>query len=484
MPKSRPNSVASDDHSTRAWRVAKSNEGLQNTASQSGTVQGDGAWTNPSTTLGDEASQEANGKGRDTLLSVTGSGHLTQVGFRPSPGSNSSAAFSFPDSSSDLLSKVTRPIEAPQPVSPDGETALDSRSEDASCSGLSSPPRRTGFAMDAAGAKQSRLAAGTDALQPSSELTDVPLPQVRHANSKAVGCSEGADRTWRRTDENVRLTNVPLHFPSGQAGKAASNSSSQLPSSNSEHGRRFDGEADKQEKPDRATLHTNKLRDSSEAGASLDSKPQESASTELLGSIEGRAPTVSSRFAPSFETSGHTQDAGRPQSAPTSQDSSSHVSNSSQSLAESIPESGLQDVTVPVGIIGNGRLIERLRESEVSLNVRSVDFGNVSIHTAMNREHLFAQISLERQDLGKALASEVEALQSKLSQEHGIRATIAVQHQSSSFGEDPGQPQNGSSHSQSQPQQYAERPEVLSEQPGTAPALLAATADGRLDIRI
>lgn len=128
--------------------------------------------------------------------------------------------------------------------------------------------------------------------------------------------------------------------------------------------------------------------------------------------------------------------------------------------------------------INSARLAERLKQSEINLNLRTLDFGNVSIHTAVNHDRLSAQISLERNDLGKAIASEVPSLESKLKQEHGIQATIEVQQQGHSY------PGNGG---QSQPQ--TARPQTVipsrfeADVPETMINLPTAVADGRLDIR-
>ena len=133
---------------------------------------------------------------------------------------------------------------------------------------------------------------------------------------------------------------------------------------------------------------------------------------------------------------------------------------------------------VPV-TVNSARLVERIRDSEMNLNMRSADLGDVAIHTAMSHEHLSAQISLEHADLGKAIAGEVQALQSKLSQEHGIQASIDVQQQGQSFSGNGGQPQQ---------QAWRQQPVAMhidgQEHNQTDAILPVIVSEGRLDIRV
>jgi hypothetical protein len=129
--------------------------------------------------------------------------------------------------------------------------------------------------------------------------------------------------------------------------------------------------------------------------------------------------------------------------------------------------------------VNTARLVERLKESEINLSLRSADFGDIAIHTAIGHERLSAQISLERDALSKVIAGEIPALQSKLSQEHGIHATIEVQQQGQSFSGQGGQPQSQPGRPQPQFQLGLQR-----EEHETTATLSANNADGRLDIRV
>lgn len=131
-------------------------------------------------------------------------------------------------------------------------------------------------------------------------------------------------------------------------------------------------------------------------------------------------------------------------------------------------------------VVNTARLVERLHDSEISLSLRTSDFGNIAVHTAMNHEHLTAQIAVDRNELGRFLASEAPALESRLNQEHGIRATIEVQQQGSSFSGDGGQ-------SQPQPQSQRSLSTFAGERATPIPDIVVTppimAVEGRLDIR-
>ena len=242
---------------------------------------------------------------------------------------------------------------------------------------------------------------------------------------------------------------------------------------------RIGGRTSGEEEPGHTNVRANTLRGRSEAEPrSWDATPA-NAGAEVLQAVEGKMQAASAHIGPTFETSAHTEAAGRQQSARDNEGPNGPPS-SSQTSGDGGLEDGAPNPALPPGVISNARLIEHVKESEISLSVRSVDFGNVSIRTAMSHEHLWAQISPEHNDLGKALASEAEVLQSKLSQEHGIRTTIEVQQQTPSFAGNSGHSQN-----------YAPRSEqplsssvLRGEQQTTQVVAVAVVADGRLDIRV
>ena len=153
--------------------------------------------------------------------------------------------------------------------------------------------------------------------------------------------------------------------------------------------------------------------------------------------------------------------------------------NATTTAGRAATESQLPDGPVLPVAVNTGRLLQRIQESEINLNVRSADFGNVAIHTAMSHERVSAQISLEHIDLGKAIASEVQALQSKLSQEHGrTTPSSRCSNRASRFLE------TGDSNNKRGGSSPPMDPVLRQEPTQTAMVPPAVLNEGRLDIRV
>jgi len=81
-------------------------------------------------------------------------------------------------------------------------------------------------------------------------------------------------------------------------------------------------------------------------------------------------------------------------------------------------------------LLHSARLVERVGQSELRVGIQAGEFGNVDIRTSMVRNQFTAQISVERGELGKVLASELPNLQNKLSEQRLPGANIILQNQS------------------------------------------------------
>ena len=69
------------------------------------------------------------------------------------------------------------------------------------------------------------------------------------------------------------------------------------------------------------------------------------------------------------------------------------------------------------------------------MKVTSPDFGRVTVHTAYGRETIATQITLENIQLGSALAAHVPAMEQKLGQDHGLRASVTIDTQTQAGAE-------------------------------------------------
>ncbi|HLW87074.1 MAG TPA: hypothetical protein VKR57_01200 [Terriglobales bacterium] len=72
------------------------------------------------------------------------------------------------------------------------------------------------------------------------------------------------------------------------------------------------------------------------------------------------------------------------------------------------------------------RLAAGVAQSELHVGLRAGEFGNVDIRTSLVRNQLTAEISVERGELGRALAAELPGLQHRLTEHQLPAATVTV----------------------------------------------------------
>ncbi len=73
------------------------------------------------------------------------------------------------------------------------------------------------------------------------------------------------------------------------------------------------------------------------------------------------------------------------------------------------------------------KLVASMERSELRVGLRAGEFGNVDIRTSLARNQFTAEISVERGELGRALAAELPSLHHRLSEQHLSAANITVQ---------------------------------------------------------
>ena len=91
--------------------------------------------------------------------------------------------------------------------------------------------------------------------------------------------------------------------------------------------------------------------------------------------------------------------------------------------------------------INAAKLIQTMGQTEMSVGMRSSEFGNISIRTSVSQQQMLAQISLDHGDLSQAMASHVSSVQTKLENESGLHTLIEVNHQGASSSGDSGNSQ-------------------------------------------
>lgn len=83
--------------------------------------------------------------------------------------------------------------------------------------------------------------------------------------------------------------------------------------------------------------------------------------------------------------------------------------------------------------INTSRVIQTMGESEMRVGLRSTEFGDISIRTSVSQQQMLAQISVDHNDLGKAISEHLPAVQAKLGDNFGLRASIEVSQTGMSF---------------------------------------------------
>ncbi len=140
--------------------------------------------------------------------------------------------------------------------------------------------------------------------------------------------------------------------------------------------------------------------------------------------------------------------------------------------------------------ITTARLLQSLSRSEMQVKVSSEDFGRVTIHTAYGREAIAAQITLENTQLGSALgsalAAHMPAVEQKLGQDHGLRASVTIDTQPQAGGEQGRQRQSDAPPARrfSNAVSAVRDGTVSSMATAATKPLLSSSSTARLDIRI
>jgi hypothetical protein len=127
------------------------------------------------------------------------------------------------------------------------------------------------------------------------------------------------------------------------------------------------------------------------------------------------------------------------------------------------------------------KLVAGIERSELRMGLRTGEFGNVDIRTSLVRNQFTAEISVERGELGRALAAELPSLQHRLSEQHLPAASITVQDHTSGGSSDF---QQGSRPSQSTPPVSVSGNRAQQDSPLPILAVEATEATARLDIHM
>lgn len=91
--------------------------------------------------------------------------------------------------------------------------------------------------------------------------------------------------------------------------------------------------------------------------------------------------------------------------------------------------------------VNAAKLIQTLSETQMHVGMRSAEFGDISIRTAISQQQMVAQITVDHGDLGRAIAQHLPAAQTKLGDDLGLRAAIEVTQTGTGFSNERGNAQ-------------------------------------------
>ncbi len=135
-------------------------------------------------------------------------------------------------------------------------------------------------------------------------------------------------------------------------------------------------------------------------------------------------------------------------------------------MRDSIP-SEKSDILVAMPSINAAKMIQTMSESEMRVGMYSNEFGTISIRTSVSQQQMFAQISLDHSDLSHVLTSQLSALQAKIGDEHGLRASIEVNNHGTSSDSGFGQASQNGRNSGSNSSRNSKSDVVIQSDPAT-----------------
>jgi hypothetical protein len=177
----------------------------------------------------------------------------------------------------------------------------------------------------------------------------------------------------------------------------------------------------------------------------------------------------------------------------------SHQSATAQPLTSGAPDSAhagrAQDLPAsahlaagegtPASGINSAKLIQTMGETEMHVGMHSVEFGDISIRTSLSQQQMVTHISLDHTDLSQAISSHLSAVQAKLGEEYGLRASIEVNSQGALFSGGQGNSQQGDQQSPGRSSGGAGMgPAELSESVSSVVALPRVESGHGLDITV
>jgi hypothetical protein len=301
----------------------------------------------------------------------------------------------------------------------DGEVTVANLIADSSANGRQEMAAQSGFESGVGLLSLSDLTGTdeTDPLQGAFELQSIGVAE----NSNATGGIASPAIAEAEPSANAGAASLKDGKLKDLIGKTRLKAGSGVPFSSDTSSKDSDiSETKDNARRDATNAHVAQIVEQSSqhlAGNSLASsgggQTGEQTATQNMSFVAATANTVSSTTAEPVNRNIDTTAAGQPAEYP-------------------VPdEIGTSGFTTTNGL-NTARLIQSMSETEMRVGLHSHDFGDISIRTSVSQQRMQAQISVDHDELGKAISSQLPTVQSKLSEDFGLRATIEV-NQSTAF---------------------------------------------------
>jgi hypothetical protein len=133
--------------------------------------------------------------------------------------------------------------------------------------------------------------------------------------------------------------------------------------------------------------------------------------------------------------------------------------------------------------ISTAQVIQNMSESVMRVGMHSSEFGDISIRTSVSQQEMQAQISVDHNELGSALAAHIPSVQAKLGSDYGLHANIQVNQGGATFSDARDGASQQQRNSAAHRVEVTEVPTAIQEDTVAARSLMVASGDYRLDIR-
>jgi hypothetical protein len=340
------------------------------------------------------------------------------------------------------------------------DTANGGPADTAGAAEVAASPEQNGIATDQQDAQDAEAtdAGDNDRRTPeahSSQNSDA-TPQTKRANTAAAQVAEmieaPTDTTTSATPADAKQVQQAVHaLASGQAAANATmtaTNATSLPAIKLTPGAK---PADSVAEKSASTSSAPATHASSKAAANASATTSDgnTASTSQNSSAAGQHAQQDPQRPPAGDGNANPAAATQVQTAVSSSDQAhattampgSSEANGAARMDPRTAAENLQQPTMTAGINAS-KLIQTMSTSEMHVGMRSAEFGDISIRTAVTAQQMMTQISVDHSDLSREIASQLPQVQAKLAESFGLHASIEVHHSGMSFSSDGNQQQS------------------------------------------